>query len=272
MGFYAPAQLVRDAREHGVLVLGVDVNHSDYDCTLAPAALRLGLRMVKGLAASHARRIVEARRAGGRFCSIDHFHAATELSPAAVAKLCQAGACDAISGSRRAALWDALALPSERPALAMPAPPAQPSTALPPMSAAQEVEADYGTVGLSLRGHPLEFLRGALDARKIVAAARVRDLPTGAAVSVAGLVLVRQRPGAAEGVVFETLEDETGIVNLIIYPSVYEHYRPAARGAALLQADGRVQRQGKVQHVIVSGLHDLSHLLGGYALFSRDFH
>jgi error-prone DNA polymerase len=291
MGFYAPAQIVRDAREHGVEVRAVEVNLSDWDCTLESAvdspapvrtadkqtwgiggsAVRLGFRMIKGLQAAHAQQIVERRGQHGPFRSIDDFHAATELPVSAVAKLSEADAFASLPRSRRVALWETLALPEERGTLAMP--PAETAMpALPPMTVGQEIHADYGTTGLSLKGHPVQLIRTELTRRKVIPAAEVWNRPHGRWVSVAGVVIIRQRPGTAKGIVFETLEDETGIVNLIIRPDVYDRCRNAARSASVLQADGYVERQGQVQHVMAVRLYDLTELVSNCSLRSRDFH
>jgi error-prone DNA polymerase len=146
---------------------------------------------------------------------------------------------------------------------------------LPPMPLGQEVMADYATQGLSLKAHPVSLVRDALNRKKIMTNAELLDerrSPHGRWVRVAGLVLLRQRPGTASGVVFQTLEDETGIANLILWSHIYEKYRPAARHAALLQAEGYVQREGQVVHVLAKRLVDLSHLIAGFELRSRDFH
>jgi error-prone DNA polymerase len=142
------------------------------------------------------------------------------------------------------------------------------------MPLGQEVMTDYATLRLSLKKHPVAIVRSSLDERKILTAAQINDptMPHGRWVKVAGLVLIRQRPGTASGIVFETLEDETGIVNLIVRPDIYERYRPAARHAALLQCDGYLERQGQVVHIMAKRLFDLSGLLHGYRLESRDFH
>ena len=139
------------------------------------------------------------------------------------------------------------------------------------MPLGQEVMTDYQTGGLSLKAHPLELIREQLKQRRIVTAKELAGLERGW-VRVAGLVLIRQRPGTASGIVFETLEDETGVVNLIIRPDIYEKHRPAARHAGLLECHGYVERQGQVVHVMAKRLFDLSHLLAGYSLESRDFH
>jgi error-prone DNA polymerase len=294
MGFYAPAQLVRDAREHGVAVHPVDVNHSEWDCTLENAiagwplpanarkcdwgrdgpAVRLGFRMIKGLHAAHGQRIAQRRREMGAFASIDHLHEAVDLPISAVAKLAEADAFGSLQKTRRPATWEMLALPPQRlPLATMPTPDVlAPAPALPRMTMGEEILADYGITSLSLKGHPVAIVRNELTRRKIISAAQIWNHPHGRWVRVAGLVLIRQRPGTASGIVFVTLEDETGIVNLIVRPSIYEQYRVAARYAALLQADGYVERHGQVQHVMAVGLHDLSDLLTGYDCHSRDFH
>jgi error-prone DNA polymerase len=292
MGFYAPAQLVRDAKEHGVEVRPVEVNQSEWDCTLerpgdssvaSPTsdkrtwgrggpAVRLGFRMIKGFKSSHAQQIVERRRQHGSFRSVDDFHAATALPISAVASLSEADAFAALPRSRRIALWDTLALPEERRPLTATCDQDLPAPTLPLMTAGQEIHADYGTTGLSLKGHPVQFIRQRLSHRKVIPAADVWNLPPGRWVRVAGIVIIRQRPGTAKGIVFETLEDETGIVNLIIRPDVYERYRSVARTAALIQADGQIERHSQVQHIMVARLHDLSEWIADHALRSRDFH
>ena len=294
MGFYQPAQLVRDAREHGVEVRPVDVNQSDWDCTLesaaenaghapAPAprqdkrswggggpAVRLGFRMVRGFQAAHAERIVELRQRG-RFESIDDFHGKTGLPVSAVRKLSAADAFTNLTTSRRTALWQTLALPNQRRPLVL-SPDARADPLLPFMTAEQEIRADYGTTGLSLKGHPVEFIRDTLTRRKVMPTARLRSQPHGRWVRVAGVVVNRQRPATAGGIVFATLEDETGNVNLIIRPRVYDRYRQAVRNASAIQADGYVERRGQVQHVMAMHLYDLSRLMAECNLHSRDFH
>ncbi|MDB5328639.1 MAG: polymerase [Phycisphaerales bacterium] len=288
MGFYAPAQLVRDAIEHGVPVRPVDVNHSANDCTLegdpsiaashpdkghwgvGGPALRLGLRRVKGLREDHARRIVDCRQTHGRFASIEQFHRISRLPKTAVERLAEADAFGSVACTRRPAAWQALALTDNQLPL-FPDPPDEDDIDLPPMPLGQEVLADYATGGLSLKAHPVSLVRDRLHLRRVIPAVKLRSLHRGW-VRVAGLVLIRQRPGTASGVVFVTIEDETGVANLIITPQIFEDYRPAARHAMFLQADGPLQRQGDVIHVHARKLHDLGHLLGKFAVASRDFH
>jgi error-prone DNA polymerase len=313
MGFYAPAQIVRDAREHGVEVLAVDVNFSDWDCTLedhvatttpfsrlacepcpdaqstqAPGhggqarrlnntnepLLRLGLRQIRGLARALADRIPAARAKYGRFTSIAHFRRATALPRHAIERLAQADAFSSLGLSRRQALWMALALKDDEAPLFdhLDADSTESPAPLPVMPPGQQVMADYATAGLSLKRHPLSLVRDQLARDRITPAAELKDLKPGRWVKVAGLVLIRQRPGTASGIVFVTLEDETGVANLIVRPEIYDRHRPAARHAMLLQADGYLERQGQVIHIMAKRLFDRSDLLAGHRFKSRDFH
>ncbi len=300
MGFYAPAQLVRDARQHGVKVLPPDVNHSHWDCTLEGGtyqaqgvrpALRLGFRMVAGLSEAHAEAIVAARHRG-LFTSMDDFARRTGLPRFVILRLARAGAFGSLELGRRQALWQALDqhrevlplfdrvpaeqasdsghLPAEPPS-PMPAASCPPPVPLPPMSQAQEVLADYQTTGLSLRAHPMQFLRRGLERLGVIPARRLAACTHGKPVRVAGIVLVRQRPATAGGITFMTLEDETGIANLVVRPQVWQQHRQAALGATILLAQGRVERRGKVIHVVVRRLEDLSARLEDLAPQSRDF-
>jgi error-prone DNA polymerase len=233
--------------------------------------LRLGLRLIKGLSASHAARIPDCRRETGLFRSIDHFHEITGLPVHVITRLSAADAFASLPKTRRHALWETLALPDQRPPLPLTSNPS-PLPALTAQTLGQEIHADYGTAGLSLKGHPMQVLRDEMARLRVIPAAEVWNRPHGGFVRVAGIVLIRQRPGTAKGIVFETIEDETGIVNLIIRPDVYEQWHSAARHASLLQADGTVERHGQVQHVMAVRLYDLTHVLAGHATRSRDFH
>ena len=303
MGFYAPAQLVRNARQHGVTVLAADVNRSHWDCTLEGGsygqeaaggrrpALRLGFRMVAGISEAHADAVVAAR-ASGPFASIDDFARRTGLPRFVILRLAWAGAFGSLGLDRRQALWYALdqhreVLPlfergeaghaTDSPHLQAehtgqaPATPLSPPVPLPPMSQAQEVLADYQTIGLSLRAHPVQFLRRGLARRGVIPVRRLAVCAHGKSVRVAGIVLVRQRPATAGGITFMTLEDETGIANLVVRPQVWQHYRQAALGATILLAQGRVERRGQVIHVVVRRLEDLSAGMEDLAPQSRDF-
>jgi error-prone DNA polymerase len=292
MGFYAPAQIVRDAKEHGVEVRPLDVNCSEWDCTLESLSsqssektgkegwgrkgpvLRLGLRLVKGLSSAHAETVVRERHRGGPFAAIPIFQRRTAFPRHVLERLAQADAFGSLGPTRRGALWEVLALADDDAPLfdSIQSPMPAEAVALPAMPLGQEVMADYATAGLSLKQHPMALLRAELAARGIITAATLSGLDGGRWAKVAGLVLIRQRPATASGIVFETLEDETGIVNLIIRPNIYERHRAAARHARVLLAEGNVERQGQVIHIMAKRLHDLSDLLGGYRFASRDFH
>jgi error-prone DNA polymerase len=270
MGFYAPAQLVANARQHGVEVRPVDVNHSDWDCTLEVAfSLRLGFRMVQGLQRAQVDRLVTER--GERpFASWEDFAIRTGFSRAVLTRLARADAFQSLAVGRRDALWRSLPEADVRPLLAA-ASAESDAVALPAMPPAEEVFADYSTTGLSLRAHPVSFLRAELTRRRITPADQLVQLADGQRVTVAGIVLMRQRPSTASGVTFVTLEDETGFTNLIVHAHVWERHYRVARSATLLQAYGTLQRQGDVLHVIVSRLKDLSSQLRQLPVASRDF-
>ncbi len=343
MGFYAPAQIVRDAREHGVAVLPVDVNRSQWDCTLeavplppnpplsreegghanlprpdgeregthakhgegegelprtwrAPAeyrgsgttpspcplpegrgeeygerrgvasgraesrcALRLGFRQIKGFAAVDAEKLVAARGAG--YASPQALWRRAGLGSGALEKLAEADAFRSLGLDRRQALWAVKGLgPPPLPLFAAGTPdaPAPPEAALPAMSLGEHVAEDYTRLGFSLKRHPLAFLREDLAREGMVRAADLARLPPGRRVRVAGLVLIRQRPGTASGVIFMTIEDETGIANLIVWPGIFEAHRRVVLGAPLVACTGTLQREGLVIHIVAERLVDLS--------------
>jgi error-prone DNA polymerase len=289
MGFYAPAQLVRNAREHGVEVRPPDVNRSAWDCTLEdapqsiqcrvrstecrlPKAVRLGFRMLNGMSEVCAGRIVEARGEQA-FRSLEDFSRRSGLGRAIITRLAKAGVFASLGLDRRGALWHALAQDrKEMPLFDRGAAETQGTEiTLPKMTAAEEVLADYRTAGLSLSAHPLQFLREGLDRLGVTAASRLKTWPHGKPVRVAGIVLVRQRPGTAKGITFVTLEDETGTANLIIRPDVWQKFRQAALGATVLLAHGRLQRQGLVIHVLVTRMENLSGRMNDLGPQSRDF-
>ena len=345
MGFYAPAQIVRDAAEHGVAVLPVDVNRSVWDCTLealaedvsrrgaeeaesakvprgpqvdilsngplgdeaaspscpaslrshsplrslretnpsslrAPApprepkmALRLGLRQIDGLPEHIAAALVSAREAGGQFDDVAALKGRAGLSPAVIERLAAADAFGSMGLARRQALWDARsliaanALPLFAAADAREEGEERARTRLPVMPLSEEVVADYQTQRLSLKAHPMAFLRAELAERGFVRAADLRDRKMRAMVRVAGVVLVRQQPGSAKGVCFITLEDETGVINLVIWPDLKEKQRKVVMGARLMEVRGRVEYDDEVIHVIAQHLSDASE---GLARLSDD--
>ncbi len=266
MGFYAPAQLIRNAQEHGVEVRAIDVNRSAWDCTLEDGALRLGLRMVVGMAKSQTALLEQSRP----FESIDDVRRCG-VSGATVERLARADAFGSLQLDRRASLWESL-----RPAATAPLfqdlEDSETPLSLPAMEGREEVFADYATTGLSLKAHPISFFRTQLNELQVATASRLATLADGAFVRVGGLVLVRQRPGTAKGITFVTLEDETGVANLIIRMDVWERFYEVARRAPAYIASGRLQNQQGVIHVLVSRLENLHHAINGLRSKSRNFH
>ena len=221
-----------------------------------------------------AEELLAVRRRRGVFASIDQVRQATKLSRNFLRRLAEADAFGSLGLPRRQALWQVMKFRDQDAPLfdVVDHGQSESQVRLPAMGLRQEVLADYSTAGLSLKRHPVALVRKALTAERIIAAKELGQFQHGSTVRVAGLVLIRQRPGTASGIVFVTLEDETGVVNLIVRPEIYERYRRVARSSTLLQAQGRVERQGQVIHVLVTRLHDLSPLLLGVASKSRDFH
>ncbi len=270
MGFYAPAQIVRDAQQHGVEIRPVCINASRWDCTLEPAgedgrfAVRLGLRMVRGLVNGDAARILAART-DGAFRSVDDLWRRAGAQVASLVRLAEADAFRPdLDLDRRDALWaikglrdDPLPLfaaadgADQKPEIS------EPDPGLKPMTPGREVVEDYSHIGLTLRDHPLSFLRGDLQARHVMTCADGTAMRDGRLTRVAGLVLVRQKPGSAKGVMFITIEDDTGVANLVIWPSLYEQQRRIVLSASMLVVDGKVQREGDVVHIVATRLHDV---------------
>jgi error-prone DNA polymerase len=277
MGFYAPAQLVQDARRHGVDVRAVDVTASAWEASLEPDArgrrgtvLRLGLMQVKGFAAAAGQRLIAAR-AEASFTDVDDLARRAELDRGQLRVLAQAGALRALAGNRHQATWSALGVEPPLPVLAA----ATIREGTPLLRVPREGEdtvADYATTGLTLGRHPLALLRPRLARRHVLSAADLTSCRHGEIVRTAGLVITRQRPGTATGVVFITLEDETGSINVIVWASLVETQRRPLLEARLLEVAGEVQREGEVIHVIARRLDDRSALLGRLSVASRDFH
>ncbi|MEH6520289.1 error-prone DNA polymerase [Sulfitobacter sp.] len=272
MGFYAPAQIVRDARDHGVEVRAVDVNYSDWDCTLEPCAdgfaLRLGLRQVDGMRRDAAARIMAAR--SEPFVDVANLKERAKVDRGAIGKLAAADAFRSCGIDRRQALWqaqglrDAPSLPIFEHAEAV-GEGSEPLVALPAMAQAEHVVADYQTLRLSLKAHPMSFFRTSLCKQGFASSHNLIHMAHGARVSLAGLVLVRQKPGSAKGVCFITLEDEDGVANLVIWPKLFEHFRALIMTARLLVVHGRVQTDGRVIHVVADRLENRTDRLDGLA-------
>ena len=275
MGFYAPAQLVQDARRHGVRVRPVDVSMSGWDSTLEKTgdgvfALRLGLRLVKGLSEAGAKRLLTAR-AERSFLSVAELVHRARLNVRDRQALASADALRSLASSRHQARWQVLGVEAPLPVLGnVHIPEAIPLLRRP--TEGEEVVRDYASLGLTLRSHPLALLRGELKRLGLMTALEVHALPHGSPVRTGGLVIARQRPGTASGVVFITLEDETGHINLIVWNRFVERARRVLLGARLLGVRGEVQREGEVLHVITQHVDDYSHLLGELVVPFRDFH
>ncbi|WP_417484520.1 error-prone DNA polymerase [Maricaulis salignorans] len=317
MGFYAPAQLVRDARQHGVEVRPPDINHSDWDCTLEPApsvrcadsspalrgskdapilprkagevsrtrsgtegagtegaaarrghfALRLGLRQIKGLREASAARLIAARNAGGPFTSVPDLARRSRLDRSTMDRLANADAFGSIALDRRQAGWTALAQAGKPLPLFEHADEYghEAATALPQMSAGEEVAQDYAALRLSLKAHPMSFFRPELEESGHVRSEQLGEIRDGRWVTLAGLVLVRQRPGSASGVIFATLEDESGVANIIVWPKCFERHRKIVMRSKLMSVTGRLQKEGEVIHIIASRITDQSWRLAALA-------
>lgn len=269
MGFYAPAQIVRDAKEHGVEVREVDVNCSDWDCTLEPPlsgpAVRLGLRQVEGLHRDAADKVV----AGRPYSDVEELRSRGGVPVHAIQRLAAADAFRSMKLDRRAALWDSKALkqapdlPLFAAALARDEGAEATVARLPAMPLSEHVVNDYQTVRLSLKAHPMRFLREHYAAQRFITADRLNAIRDGKRVSIAGLVLIRQRPGSAKGVCFITLEDETGVANLVVWPDVFDRQRKVVMGARLMAVHGIIQKDADdgVIHVVARKLEDHSHML-----------
>jgi error-prone DNA polymerase len=293
MGFYAPSQIVQDTVRRGVEVRAVDVHTSEWDCVLEPAAgcgeggaptpaarettvrserpqpaVRLGLRMVKGLSRQAGEAIVAARRKA-RFEDMQALAYRAGLDQKALQALAAAGALASLVGNRHQARWQVAGV-AEPTALGLP-PVEEATPMLRTPGLGEDVVADYASVGLSLRAHPLALLREQLAAREVQTSERLRALAQDTPVRVAGLVVCRQRPATASGVTFVTLEDETGSINLVVWPSIAQRQRRELLGARLLSVIGSVQREGDVLHVVARKLEDYSEMLGTLVARSRDF-
>jgi error-prone DNA polymerase len=279
MGFYAPAQIVRDAAEHGVRVLPADVNLSLWDCTLEEIgeggtaegdsgrldkhiALRLGLRQIDGLPEAVAAQLVAEREENGAYQDVRALRDRARTGPAHVERLASADAFGSMNLSRRQALWDARSLvggadlPLFAAAAARDEGAEKHATQLPQMPLSEEVVADYQTTRLSLKAHPMAFLRASLAERGFVRACDLRAKKFRSMVHVAGVVLIRQRPGSAKGVCFITLEDETGVINLVVWPDLKEKQRRVVMGSRLMEVRGRVEYDDEVIHVIAQHMTD----------------
>ena len=282
MGFYSPSVLVQDAQRHGVEVRAVDVTSSAWDCTLErngehenERAVRLGLRMVKGLTEAGGNRIVAAR-GGHAFADVTDLARRAALNRRDLASLAAAGALFGLAGHRRNAHW--LVAGTERlneaagPHLLHDAPVQESLPLLASPREGEEIVADYRSLGLTLGRHPLALLRARLNGMRLASAEELKAMPNGKPARTAGIVTCRQRPGTAQGVVFVTLEDETGYTNVVVWNDLVESQRKELLGARLLGVEGYMQKEGEVIHLVARRLIDHTRLLGRLLTESRDFH
>jgi error-prone DNA polymerase len=294
LGFYAPAQLISDAQRHGTEVFPIDLNTSRWECTLERSSkfntdtamasprygsewsLRLGLRMVRGMAQKEAEHIVANRDQYGPFRDQSELVRRCGLSQATLTLLADCGAMNGLSGDRRSAYWQALA--QEKTSLPLPllermnADDDDPLPAfLTPMPALEEVATDYETTGVSLQGHPMQFYRTQLAKLRVQPAAELERLRNGQLVRVAGIILLRQRPGTAKGITFATMEDETGSINLVIRPSTWEQFYLVCKRSNAWLVHGTLENREGVVHVLAGRIEDLSQTIGPMDLRSRDF-
>jgi error-prone DNA polymerase len=270
MGFYSPSQLTQDLRRHDVTILPADAMISERECTLEGSALRLGLCLVKGLSRAAGDRLVAARRE-------QPFHDVADLARRAklnrhdLEALAAAGALAGLSGHRRLALWDVAGIERMPPVLDE-APIDEVSPALAPPGEGDDIVADYASLGLTLGRHPVALLRERLQRQRMFTAAELKALPHGRIARVTGLVTGRQRPGTASGVTFVTLEDETGMINVIVWRDLAERQRKELLRSSLMTVYGTLEREGEVVHLIAGRLRDQTVLLGDLVTRSRDFH
>ncbi|MGH8389116.1 MAG: error-prone DNA polymerase [Pseudomonas sp.] len=276
MGFYSPDQILQDARRHHLQIRPVDVRASDWDCSLEPIAgaqpaIRMGLRMIKGFREDDARRI-EAARATGAFADIADLGERAQLDARAREQLADAGALRGLAGDRHRARWEVAGVQKQLGLFAGLPSQEEGTIVLPKPTVGEDLRADYTSLGTTLGPHPLALLRTELKARRCRSSKELLDVDHGRPVSVAGLVTGRQRPGTASGVTFVTLEDEFGNVNVVVWRDLAERQRQVLVGSQLLKVDGRWEREGEVRHLIAGRLSDLSPLLDGISVRSRDFH
>ena len=275
MGFYSASQLVQDLQRHGAMVNPVDINCSDWDCSLersddGAAVLRLGLRLVKGLSEETGHRIA-SKRAAARYEHVQGLLERVGLDQRELGLLATSGALKTLSGDRHRARWDVAGAEEPLP-LFRDLKQYEATPLLRKPTEGQNIVADYQSTGLSLERHPMCLLRRYLDRYAYVAAQHLPQRTTGERINVAGLVITKQRPGTASGVTFVTLEDESGQINVIVWKKIAAEFRSTLLNARLLGIAGEVQIEGKVIHVIARRLYDHTEMLGSLSVHSRDFH
>jgi error-prone DNA polymerase len=275
MGFYSPDQLLQDVRRHGVIVMPVDVRHSNWDCTLESDghggfALRMGLRMIRGFGEDDARRM-ERARAVQPFADVADLCERAALDTRARERLADAGALRGLAGDRHRARWAVAGVEARRPLLGKTARPPEPRVLLPVPTVGEDLQADYATLGTTLGRHPLALLREQLRARRCRSSKDLAGVPSGRQITAAGLVVGRQRPQTASGVTFVTLEDEHGMINVVVWRQLAERQRRPFLESRLLMVEGTLEAESGVRHLIARRLHDLTPMLSNLDVRSRNF-
>lgn len=275
MGFYQPAQLVQDARRHGVTVLPVDIRYSDWDCALVSGRenipqLRLGLRLVKGLGREAAERISSARESQA-FSSVQDLCNRSQLNRRELAVLAEAAALRGVSGHRHRARWEVAAVEKQPRDLLQGIARQDDAATIRPASETDDLQADYAATGLTLGRHPVALIRRVLRQRRVSTAQQLLQLKHGTSARACGLVTMRQRPMTANGTIFLTLEDETGHVNVVVWQRLWESQRSIILNASLIAVDGVMESDGEVYHLIARRVHDFGELMKGLRTQSRDF-
>jgi error-prone DNA polymerase len=279
MGFYSPSQLIQDAQRHGIHIEPLDINQSLWDHQLVatdyrqqPSTIRLGLRLVKGLSKATATRIVEARRQYGPFKALNELRQRAAIPANELQALSGADALSIISGHRHQTQWQVLGLPEHRPLLAsLDNTENYQSPTIEPPSVAENVLADYQSTGLTLRDHPLSLLRTEWPFKRCSTHRELLAASSQRFVRIAGLVTCKQRPGTASGVIFLTLEDETGNHNVVVWPKLQERCRQALMNARLLVVKGTLERKDNVSHIIAGDLEDYTHVLASLSIKARAY-
>ena len=275
MGFYSPDQLLQDVRRHGVAVLPVDVRYSDWDCTLEPDrrgnhALRVGLRLVRGFSEGDARHIEQAR-AVRAFADVADLCERSMLDARARERLADAGTLRGLAGHRHRARWAVAGVEEQRPLFGVATQPREQQAVLPLPGVGEDLQADYTTLGTTLGRHPMALLRAQLHARRCRSSKELGSIPSGRHIVTAGLVVGRQRPQTASGVTFVTLEDEHGMINVVVWRQLAEQQRRPFLESRLLMVEGTLEAESGVRHLIARRLHDLTPLLSSLDVRSRDF-
>ena len=281
MGFYAPRTLIADAQRHGILVRGVDILKSFWDCSLEPFldvsgrtrhALRVGMRLIKGLQRQEAKRLIEFRQRRGEFRSVEALQRISGVGRRSWKQLASAGALECMGMERRGALWAVSGFQGGGEDLLTGHEALYEDAQLPRSTDLDELMADYGSMGFCVHTHPLSLVRDRLTREGVRFTRDLLEVPHGQWVEVAGIVVARQQPATASGVLFIALEDEKGMINVVVWPRTFQKYRAVAGGASILRVKGRLEREGLVANLIAHRFSQLTLRSVSFEAKSRDFH